>query len=154
MDESAVRKVVESNLEALAGALGLERWKITIRFERCQDAGGDRYVTQAQCDMKGEYETAIITLDHAEFNDDAHVIATLTHELTHIMLAPLDVYRDFAAAAVTGNPVMERQAAELWTSAIEKTVLGLERAWHRTRDYWRREFQREAKAEARAKRKR
>ena len=121
MDRSEVRAIVETNLDRIRTALNLHDWFIGINY-----GPTDNPNWAASCDRSGgDYQRASIVIDPHMHDTPEDVLKTLVHELLHLALAPLDVYRDaissFAPSEADG---MEQR---VWTHAIEQAVTRLER---------------------------
>ena len=123
MDESAVRKIVEGNIERLAQAIGVNHWRISVTYGPCSDPDW-----QAQCNRAGgDYWRADLTFDPAKLDDEDEVMRSLVHELLHLVLAPFDHYRDAITTHIRPGTVEGDQEQILWTHAVEQTVTLLER---------------------------
>ncbi len=123
MDESAVRKYVAAHLGHMLEDAGISGWTVTVEY------GHIGPHTQGNCSAMAEYNQAQIRLDPEMFGDETTLAAVLRHELFHIVLAPMDVYRGL----VTGHLEMDTPEATsedlAWTYFVEQSVLGLERMW-------------------------
>ena len=125
MDDSAVRAIVDKRIKRAMQEIGIPHWHITIEYG---PTGVDNWA--ASCDRRGrDYWHATITLDPAVLDDDEHVLTCLYHELAHVLLAPLDVYRDAVTARIHsgGDEAAQTQEAILWTHAIEACTTALGR---------------------------
>ena len=87
MDESAVKKIVESNIKRLVKKLGLENWDITLKYESLD---GDDL---ARCLPNIEYRLAVIRIDPAQMDDKAHILHVMLHELIHCITCTFVTYR-------------------------------------------------------------
>jgi len=123
MDESAVIKIVEANLERLMQAVGVPHWTITVNYGPCDSsptAAGEVDLTAAS------YWRAAITINPYQHSEEKDVIDTLVHELLHVVIAPMELL------AQTARQHVQSEAAEealqvVNTHAVEQTVLALER---------------------------
>lgn len=124
MDESEVRRICEAHGKALADEFGINHFGIKVRFGPLGDDGD--WCVRGECESLFAYESAVITLNPAAFDTEDEVLKTLAHEYLHIVLSPLDLYRDAAAEALEGAP--DRPVLRVvWSRAIEMAVSNLER---------------------------
>jgi len=118
MDASEVKVIVDGAIQNLVDAMRLERWKITVEYGPC---GNENWA--AACDREGgDYDMAIITIDPRHMHTREDVLRNLVHELLHLNLARLDVYRN----VVTQGRMSHAAEQALWTHTLEQAVLGLE----------------------------
>lgn len=120
MDASAVHTIIQAHEERIVTALGLEAWRIQYTIEAIPDGP-----YAAMCERWPEYQRATITIDPARAADDEDVLDSLVHELLHIVLSPIDLYRAIVTPYVPeGAP--DESAETAFTHAIESTLRGLE----------------------------
>lgn len=125
---------MQANVNRIRDALRLHDWYITIDYGPCANPNWG-----ASCDRSGgDYKRANIIINPEKHETEEEVLSSLTHELLHIALAPLDVYRDIVTSLVPamhtlGSPeaTAEQRA---WTHALEATVTLLERGL--ARHFW------------------
>ena len=127
MDRSAVESLVVRHLSRLSARCGLHQWEITCGYAG-EPAADDGTLNRGECTRLIDYHSAHITLNPDAFTDESGVLATLRHELFHIVLAPFDLY----TSAVEGLE-LPTAAAELLERvrdhALERAVAGVERMW-------------------------
>ena len=122
MDASAVRAIVNKRIERAMREIGIPHWRINVEYG---PTGTPHWA--ASCDRQGrDYWHATITLDPTKLDDEEHVLTCLYHELAHVLLAPLDVYRD-AITVHINTDAAHTQEAILWTHAIEACITTIER---------------------------
>lgn len=127
MDRSAVAAIVERHLPALMDRLGLAHWSIRVCFDLRE--GDEDSCLRGRCTILPDYDRARIELDPDALDDEAAVLDTLTHELLHVVLGPIEVY----VAAV--RPLADRDETtaavldEVRKHAIEQAVICLERMY-------------------------
>lgn len=127
MDKSAVAQVVAEHLPRLSAQLGLHQWEITIGYasEAADDEGS---LKRGECSRLVDYQSAHISLNPDAFADADGVLATLRHELFHIVLAPFDLYT--SAVEVLELPDVAAELLErVRDHALERAVAGMERMW-------------------------
>jgi nitric oxide synthase oxygenase domain/subunit len=123
VDTSAVKAIVEANIERLMEAIGIPHWRLTVYYEAPENPNW-----KASCDRSGaDYWRASITIDPKHANDADDVIDSLVHELLHIVLAPFDLYRNAVTPHIAVDTPEGRQEQVIWTHVMEQTVLTLER---------------------------
>jgi hypothetical protein len=126
LDASEVRKLVEEHAPRLRDALGISHWTIAFRYG---PLGGDGdFRTPGRCEAYDEYLRACIRLDPEAFDSPEEVLATLRHELFHVVLAPMDL----AIIAASRHFPDERASdaiRDVWRHQVEATVLALERMY-------------------------
>lgn len=127
MDASEVKRIVEAHLSDLVTVMWLGDWRITVEYG---PTSSERWA--ASCDRQAaDYNMATITIDPHKHYSEEDVVRTLVHELLHVALAPLDLYRDIITnltpeMSELGSPTaLAEQRA--WTHAIERSVTFLER---------------------------
>ncbi len=128
MDRSEVKAVVDREIEAMAKALGVAHWSLTVSYGPCS-----RKEWSAECVRQAEYNVAKIIIDPEKQGDEDDVLDSLLHELAHVVLAPFDTYRSVMTAAdVPGSPADKRER-NLWAFAVEQGVICVMRAYRGTR---------------------
>jgi len=124
MDESAVKKIVEANIEQLKKQLGLTDWGISTTYGSCD---GDPAVTM--CDI--DYKIADIRLDPMCMDDEAEVLHALKHELMHCVISSFQTYRSAVECFLTEKEraamaVIFRRADEESACALAKILERIE----------------------------
>jgi len=136
MDESKVREWIAANEEKLRAAMGLAHWKVTWFFEPLTArTGGPDDACLGRCEILPDYDRAIIRLNFAELEDESHLERIAVHELLHVTLVPMQVYREWASQTIEGGSAADHQEDRLWDYLIEQTLLCLERLWRRRPDW-------------------
>jgi hypothetical protein len=128
MDRSAVKKVVDDNIEGLLEKLGIAHWKVRISYDLRSGTEIARH--SGYCTRLVDYNKAHVEIDCDECDDEAEVLKILRHELFHIVLAPIDILTNALDAAVTKDEALRGAMESIRTHAIEKAVINLERMWH------------------------
>lgn len=123
MDRSQVRALVADALPGLLTRLGLAHWRVEVAYDLRADC--ESFAVLGRCTRIGEYNGARIELDADALATEADVLRTLRHELLHVVLAPLDLYR--ATLAPLFDETSSTMAEVIWSYCIEKTVVNLER---------------------------
>lgn len=126
MDASEVRKLVEEHAPRLRDALGISHWTIAFRYG---PLGGDGdFRTLGRCEAYDEYLKACIRLDPEAFDAPEEVLATLRHELYHVVLAPMDLAINAASRHFPDERASDA-IRDVWRHQLEATVLALERMY-------------------------
>ncbi len=124
MDTSAVKAIVDRHIEPLMESMGIPHWKISVYYDSCSDP---EWV--AECRRICDYNQAWITIDPRHAVDEAGVVKSLVHELCHVILAPLDVYREAMTQHIENGTDLAKQENRLWSHFIEQTVINCERMY-------------------------
>jgi hypothetical protein len=124
MDRSAVRKVVEDNIEGLVQKLGIPHWRIVIDYDLRDDEA------LGQCTWRVDYNSASISLDVDSFKDGEHVLKVLRHELFHVLLSPYSVVRNAIGPLLDQDPIKKAMIESVWTHSMEKAIINLERMYN------------------------
>jgi hypothetical protein len=130
VDRSAVERVLVEHLPALSQALGLSQWHISLGYDAALSTG-DNCITRGECSRLLDYQSAHITLNPDVFADAEAVLATLRHELFHVVLAPFDLYTsavDRLDLSDDATELLERirdHATEQCVAALERLYEGL-----------------------------
>jgi hypothetical protein len=131
MDRSAVKEIVDREVESLRHRLGIEDWKIRVEYhaEGPDDDGG---LSRAECTRLVDYGIACISINHEALEAEAEVIETIRHELFHVVLAPFDLHR----SAVERMDFDDAKAARavlsrVWDHSCERAVANLEKMYQR-----------------------
>jgi hypothetical protein len=127
VDRSAVEQVLIEHLPALSHCLGLGQWQISLGYDSTLSNGGES-VTRGECSRLLDYQSAHITLNPDAFANDDAVLATLRHELYHIVLAPFDLYTSAVERIDLSDDATEL-LDRIRDHAIEQTVIALERMY-------------------------
>jgi hypothetical protein len=122
MDAKAVRKIVDKYELEIATLLGVQDWTRSYEYGVCSNP---EWV--ASCDRKIDYKLADICINPDKMHSPEDVMSALVHELGHIMLAPMDVYRNVMYQFLP-KTLADRVERLSWTHSIETTNVLLERA--------------------------
>ena len=122
MDKSKVKEIVDANILKMMCQLGVQAWKIGVFYE---PAGDPNWV--ASCSRQLPYQSATIRIDPQMAESEEDVLDSLRHELIHVLLAPLDAYRDLVTSNIESESPMDTAEDRAWTLAIESCVLAVER---------------------------
>lgn len=125
MDESEVKRIVAERGKALADEFGISHFGIKVRFGPLGDDGD--WCVRGQCESLFAYESAVVTLNPGAFDAEDEVLKTLAHEYLHIVLSPLDLYRDAADRALDDADPAKPVLGVVWSRSIEMAVSNLER---------------------------
>jgi hypothetical protein len=128
MDQSSAREIVERDIEGLMEALGIPHWRITVEYGPIPGDGDDGLSSQGQCTRLIDYESAVIELDPARLDDEAHLLKILRHELFHVVLSPFDLMRSWMLTGISGAE--HDRAMRVINHATERGVKHLERMWN------------------------
>jgi hypothetical protein len=115
MTTNECKAFVDATLPALVDELMLERWKIECDYDARLDGS-----TLAEVNLDSDYLSAFIRFDARKISDESELKLVLIHELSHIILAPIEFYRNLKSQ---DNDLEQR----LWTHALENVVTHLER---------------------------
>lgn len=126
MDRSKVQEIVEREIESLMRRLGIPHWNVKVRLDQIGQAP-DGWRRVGQCDLRPDYNRAIVEINPDDIDDEQHLMKVLRHELFHILLSPYTVYREIVAQYVpTGTPE-DRADTRAYTHFMEQAVVNLER---------------------------
>jgi hypothetical protein len=125
MDRSAVKKVVDDNIEPLMLMLGVPHWSIVVSYDLRDDNGISRI--KGRCTRAIDYNKARIEFDPDECEDEADVLKTLRHELFHIVASPFDLYMQAADQCTKEDSPEEAILDRVFDHAVEKVMINLER---------------------------
>lgn len=129
MDRSAVKAIVEKNLDPLCRSFGIAHWKIAVSYQ--PEAADENGITEAgNCSRLVDYNKAGITLNPEAFETEEEVLWTLRHELFHIVAAPFDIFLNAVKRATEDDEKSLAILKSVWTHAMEKCVINLERMYH------------------------
>jgi hypothetical protein len=127
MDRSAVKAIIERELDPLAKKLGVGHWRLTVKFD-LRD-GDEDWETQGRCLKYVDYDRAIISLDPDSLADEAEVVRVLIHELLHIVLAPFDVLVNAVGPVLKRDETLVAVLDSVRMNAVEQAVVNLERMY-------------------------
>lgn len=123
MDKSQVRGIVEDNIKRMMSALQVQDWSIDVSYG---PNDGDFAGATAVVMRRVDYKIATINFDPEQLGSEETVLRALRHELLHLHLGQVDVYREavgqFLPTAVDVTGVEER----IWRYAHEQVVHRLE----------------------------
>lgn len=112
------RKVALPALRWLRSAMQLNAWRIDIEW-KAMDSG-----VQAICRSDSRYRVAKIEIDNDQHESEAEILATIRHELAHILHVEFMLYNLSVAHLIRQH---ERNAlSEVFEAAQEKTVAAIE----------------------------
>lgn len=124
MDKSKLESLLHLHATPLARFLSINHWNIRCYAEACELVGAS-----AECIRNVDYEFATIRVDPEKFDTEEEFLDSLFHEMCHIILSPIDLYREAATQHIEAGSVPQKQDERLWHFAIENTVINLERLW-------------------------
>ena len=130
MDRSAVKAIVDREIEPIMKRLGIPHWKIRIGYEPRTAPDDNGVVWKGECLKKVDYNSAGITLNPEAFDNEEEVLGTLRHELFHVVLAPIDVLTNALAPLLESDPIRQAMAESIRYHVIEKCVINLERMYY------------------------
>jgi hydroxymethylpyrimidine/phosphomethylpyrimidine kinase len=122
VDASKCREIVDAHILAMMRQLGVQAWKVSVLYE---PTGNPNWV--ASCTRQLPYQSAVIRIDPHMAESEEDVLDSLRHELIHVLLAPLDAYRDVVTSNIEADSPMDAAEDRAWTQAIETCVLAVER---------------------------
>lgn len=100
MRKSKVKRIVDANIEGLKATLGLDSWRIKIRYGKVKIQGSDDF--NGQCSVAVKYlNKATITLDPGKLDDEAEVLEVLQHELVHCITSSFHLSEIITSVLVT-----------------------------------------------------
>src|SRR4051812_30600557 len=91
MERSEVKAIVAVEIEPMMRRLGIAHWKVSLDYESIRP-DSDGVLKRGECTRLVDYNSAYISLNPDSFADREAVVATLRHELFHIVLSPYDLY--------------------------------------------------------------
>ena len=127
MDRSVVESIVNDHITRLTSQFGLHQWEISAGYhpEPADDEGS---LKRGECTRLIDYHIAHISLNPDAFADEAAVLATLRHELFHVVLSPFDLYTS-AVERIELPEIAEELLERVRDHSIERCVAGMERMW-------------------------
>jgi hypothetical protein len=125
MDRSAVKAIVDREIEPMMERLGVPHWQIVVSYDLRDDNGICR--TKGRCTRAIDYNKARIEFDPEECEDEADVLKTLRHELFHIVASPFDLYMQAADQCTKEDSPEEAILDRVFDHAVEKVMINLER---------------------------
>nr|WP_290224128.1 hypothetical protein [Trichocoleus desertorum] len=123
MDASKCREIVDANILKMMRQLGVQAWRVSVLYE----PAGNNPNWVASCLTNLPYQRATIRIDPQMAESEEDVLDSLRHELIHVLLAPLDAYRDLVTSNIEADSSMDAAESRAWTMAIETCVLAVER---------------------------
>jgi hypothetical protein len=127
MDRSAVKSVVERELEPLMMRLGIPHWHVVVGYKPEADDGD--FVVYGRCARRSEYNAASITLNPETLDGAEEVLDSLRHELLHVVLAPFDLYRKAVGPLLSGDEARAEVFEVLFRHCVEQAVVCLNRMY-------------------------
>lgn len=127
MDRSAVKAIVEREIEGLQLRLGIPHWRIVVDYDLRRSNEG--YTTQGECGWRVDYNKASISLDPDAFDDERETLEVLRHELFHLLLSPFTVFLNTIKPLLRNDRSRSDMAENVWTYASEQAVINLERMY-------------------------
>lgn len=128
MDRSAVKTIVDREIELLMERLGIPHWKIRVEYEVEQPSNGR--VRNGECEWLVDYNSATVRLNPDSLEDEAHVLKVLRHELFHILLSPYSVAHNVILPLTEADSVKDKMLQSVWTHAMEQAIINLERMYN------------------------
>ncbi len=128
MDRSEVKAIVERELETLQKRLGLPHWRIVVGYEP-ESLNDPNMIRRGECVRMVDYNSTRVVLNPEAFDEESDVLATLRHELFHVVLAPFDVVFNAVAPALEGNDVLRQSVESVRSHAEEQAVINLNRMY-------------------------
>ena len=128
MDRSAVKAIVDREIESLMKRLGIQHWTVAVRYEP-EAERPDGQIRRGFCSPNLDYNTAAIQFNPEAFDTEEEVLHVLRHELLHVVLSPYDLYKNALAPVLDTDPAKVEVFAVLWTHVIEKAVINLNRMY-------------------------
>jgi hypothetical protein len=119
MKTEDVERILSEAVPTLCADLKIQGWKIETQCCRLDDG-------QAKCEAKPGYQSAVLTFDPEEHEDEADVLASVRHELLHTFAAEMETYR-----AAVRELVSDREFAvldQMFSLASESLVRRMEAA--------------------------
>jgi hypothetical protein len=123
VDASKCREIVDAHILAMMRQLGVQAWRVSVLYE----PAGDNPNWVASCATNLPYQRATIRINPHMAESEEDVLDSLRHELIHVLLAPLDAYRDLVTSNIESGSSMDAAESRAWTQAIETCVLAVER---------------------------
>lgn len=123
MEIDALKAIVGREIEPLMRRIGIPHWRVDVRYQQIDEDG-----CRAVIDLAPEYERAAITMDAYKLPDAAAARETLTHELLHVVAAPMVLVEAFVNRRLGDES--HKGFREVNRHAVESTVRNLERLWH------------------------
>lgn len=122
LTEAEVRTFVDRHIGPMARVMGVAHWEIGVSY-------GPACRPEFKADVVREldYQQLTITIDPEHCDDEQSVVRTLIHELSHVLLAPFQLYRDMMTQHVRPGTVEHRREARLWHHVEETIVVNIER---------------------------
>jgi hypothetical protein len=125
MDRSAVRAIVEREIGPLKARLGISHWSVAVAFDLREPSG--HFSTRGECNFHVDYDKATICFDPDQLDDEAEVLHVLRHELFHIIISPFSIFMNSVRPFLNTDPVKFDMADSVFTHAMERAVINLER---------------------------
>lgn len=131
MDRSAVKAIVDREIEGLKSLLGIEGWKIRVGYH-AEDSDGDGHLRRGECTRMVDYGAAYITINPEAFEAESEVVETLRHELFHVVLAPFDLYWSAVERMDSDDRGDVRAVlSRVWDHSCERAVANLDKMFSR-----------------------
>lgn len=128
MERKDAKKIIDRELVPLMERLGIPHWKITIVLGPTESTD-DGSCVLGLCRRLPDYNRAQITINFDDIEDEAKLMRTLVHELSHIVISPFDVYRDTITQHLAPDSHEGRSECRLFTYVVEQTIINLERMY-------------------------
>jgi hypothetical protein len=125
MDRSAVKAIVDREIEPLMVRLGIPHWHVVVSYDLRADDGICR--VKGRCSRAMDYNKARIEFDPDECDDEDDVLKTLRHELFHVVASPFDLYMQAADQLTKEGSPEEAILRRVFDHAVEKAMINLER---------------------------
>lgn len=113
--DEALRARVQPVVDEMAAYLGLSQtWHLTYKIGKVEKGGSPNSITSAVIDWVSHYRRAEITMDRGWLQKapESEVQRSVTHELLHLMAAPMDDTMEslFGAGEVFERYRLERES--------------------------------------------
>jgi hypothetical protein len=128
MDRSAVKAIVDREIEPLMKRLGIPHWRIVVGYEPESTDDPDRYCRGRNFRLV-DYNRARVVLNPEGCDTEEEVLETLRHELEHVVISPFDVYLNAVTAAIPKDSPLAEVLESVWIHAMEQTVVNLNRMY-------------------------
>ena len=126
MDVSQAKAIVERDLEGLLDTFGLGHWDVRVDLDAIRDEGPN---TIGISSPNADYEHAYIRLDAEAIATEDKLLRVLRHELFHVVVSPLRVYREAANQHLRRGSPAYGSDQRTWEHFEEQVICNLERLY-------------------------
>lgn len=123
MDASSLRALLDTWTPVYAQRFGLSHWRIETHVVGIPDEGGQ--TTLGDVEVMPERERASVRLNALALDNEVEALATLRHELLHIVVSPMQLFLDSVLARLPEE--QHTDLRQLFAFADEMSVRNLER---------------------------